>query len=125
MVEFRHRGNFNKTEKFLTRIKDEGYLNILERYGQMGVDALKTNTPIDSGKTANSWSFEISHGRDGTSLSWINTNENDGVNIAIILQFGHGTGTGGYVKGVDYINPAIQPIFDKIAEEVWKEVTSA
>lgn len=125
MITFTHRGNFKKIEKFLNRMSGEGYLNILNRYGQEGVNALSSATPIDSGETANCWTYQISHTPTTTSISWSNTNINDGVNIAIILQYGHGTGTGGYVRGRDYINPAMRPIFDRIAQEAWKEVTSA
>ncbi len=125
MFAFKHRGNFSKTERFLNRISGAKYLNILERYGRQGVEALRAATPIDSGKTADSWDFEIERGKDKTTISWVNTNVNQNVNIAVILQFGHGTGTGGYVAGRDYINPAMRPVFDSIAEQAWKEVTSA
>ncbi len=125
MVSFKHRGNFNHLEKFLNKVKNQSYLNILDRYGQEGVEALSKMTPVDTGKTAASWTYEIERNRENTTISWINTNENNGVNIAVILQYGHGTGTGGYVRGIDYINPAMQPIFEKIAEEAWKEVASS
>lgn len=123
MIRFKHRGNFNKIEKWFNRISRHEYLNILNRYGNVGVQVLAAATPVDTGKTAASWEFEIEHGRGKTTIYWINTHMNDGVNIALILQYGHGTGTGGYVYGKDYINPAIKPIFDKIAEDLWKEVT--
>lgn len=123
MIRFKHKGNFNKMEKFLIRMSKSEYLNILEKYGQEGVVALAEGTPLDSGVTADSWNFEIKHDRCTTTLGWFNTSVNDGVNIAVLLQFGHGTGSGGYVQGRDYINPAIAPVFDKIAEEAWKEVT--
>lgn len=125
LITFRHRGNFNKTEKFLNKVTKREYLNILDLCGQMGVDALAAATPKDSGRTASSWSYEIERNSNTTSISWLNTNENKGVIIAIILQYGHGTGTGGYVQGRDYINPAMKPVFDKIAEMAWKEVTSS
>lgn len=125
MISFKHRGNFNRTEKFLNTVKGAGYLNKLAKYGQMGVDALAAATPVDSGLTAASWTYEITSDGKSTTISWINTNVNKYVNIAIILQYGHGTGTGGYVKGRDYINPAMRPIFDQIAQEAWKEVTTA
>ena len=98
---------------------------ILEKYGQMGVEALRSATPIDSGKTAESWGCEISVRTEGGTIHWTNTNQNKGVYIAVILQYGHGTGTGGYVQGIDYINPAIRPVFDKIAEEAWMEVVNS
>ena len=98
---------------------------ILERYAQMGVSALASATPVDSGKTASCWGYEIEASGEDATIYWTNTNQNKGVYIAVILQYGHGTGTGGYVQGRDYINPAIRPVFDKIAEEAWREVTSA
>lgn len=125
MITFRHRGNFNKIEKFLNTMKGAGYLNQLDKYGQAGVNALAAATPVDSGKTASSWTYEITKTADRTVISWHNTNVNDNVNIAVILQYGHGTGTGGYVQGRDYINPAMRPVFDNIAESAWKEVTSS
>lgn len=125
MVSFKHRGNFNKIEKFFNRMTDETYLNKLAEYGQMGVDALSSATPVDSGLTASCWEYEIEHTDTMTVISWLNTNVNKNVNIALILQYGHGTGTGGYVQGRDYINPAIRPIFDAMASEAWKEVTEA
>lgn len=125
LISFKHRGDFSKTERFLNKIKGREYLNILEKYGQLGVEALSESTPVDSGKTASSWIYEIERSSSSTTISWLNTNVNQGVNIAIILQYGHGTGTGGYVVGIDYVNPAMKPVFEKIAEEAWKEVTSA
>ena len=112
-------------ERFLNSMKRQSYLNALDRYGQLGVEALAASTPVDSGKTAASWTYEIERTRDVTRITWLNTNVNKHVNIAIILQYGHGTGTGGYVQGRDYINPAMKPVFDHIAEQVWMEVTSA
>lgn len=125
MISFTHRGDFSKTRKFMNRVLGKNYLNILTKYGQAGVDALSSATPVDSGETASSWTYEIAHTPTSTSISWLNTHSNDGVNIAIILQYGHGTGSGGYVSGRDYINPAMKPIFDKIAQEAWKEVIQA
>lgn len=123
MIRFKHRGNFNILEKFFIRMSRSKYLEVLERYGQAGVDALSSATPVDTGETAQSWQFFIEHGRDKTAIYWTNTSSSDGVPIAIILQYGHGTGTGGYVQGRDYINPAIAPIFDELAGQAWKEVT--
>lgn len=122
-VSFRHSGNFSKTERFFNFVLKRDYLNILDRYGQAGVSALASVTPKKTGKTAASWSYEIIRERGTTRLNFTNSNVNKGVNIAIILQYGHGTRNGGYVVGRDYINPAIQPIFDKIADDAWKEVT--
>ncbi len=124
MISFRHRGDLSKTTRYfqkLNRLERLEY-TILERYGQRGVDALAAATPVDSGETANSWFYEIVRGRNSISIQYKNSNINNGVPIAIILQYGHGTNHGGYVQGRDYINPAAQPIFDIIAEEAWKEV---
>lgn len=125
VIKFKHRGSFNHMERFLNKMQKQSYLNVLDRYGQMGMIALQENTPKDSGKTAQCWTYEIEKTEDRTSIYWINTNENKGVNIAIILQYGHGTGTGGYVQGRDYINPAMRPVFDQIAEQAWEEVRSS
>lgn len=124
IVSFKHRGNFNRTEKFLNAMIGRSYLNILDQYGQLGVQALADATPVRTGKTAASWTYEIERTPERTTISWLNTNENQGVNIAVILQYGHGTGTGGYVQGIDYINPAMRPIFENIAAQAWKEVTA-
>lgn len=125
MIIVRHRGDLKKTKKFLDRMKERSYLKNLEKYAQEGVAALSAATPVDTGKTANSWTYEIEHTDTRYAIYWINTNENKGVNIALILQTGHGTGSGGYVQGIDYINPAMKPILQKIADEAWKEVTSS
>lgn len=124
MIRFRHRGNFNNTERFLKRAQKKEYLKVLNKYGAIGVSALAGATPTRTGKTASSWTYEIELGSSQSKITFINNNVNKGVNIAIILQYGHGTGTGGYVAGRDYINPAIQPVFDRIADEAWKEVTA-
>ena len=123
MITIRHKGNFKKTDRFFGRILDAVHLSNLDSFGQRGVEALASATPKDSGKTAESWQYEIERSADAVTIRWFNTNVNKGVNIAIILQRGHGTRNGGYVKGRDYINPAIQPIFDEIAETAWKEIT--
>lgn len=125
MISFESSGSFRNTERFFSRMKRGEILRELDRYGQMGVDALASATPLDSGETASSWGYEIQRSGKSFSISWINTHTNGSVNVAIILQYGHGTGTGGYVPGRDYINPAIRPVFDKIADGVWKAVTSA
>ena len=98
---------------------------ILNKYGKMGVSALAAATPVDTGKTADSWIYEIETSKDSYTITWSNTNVNNHVNIALILQYGHATRNGGYVSGRDYINPALQPVFDQIAEEAWREVTSS
>jgi hypothetical protein len=123
MIKIKHKGNFNKLEKFFIRMSRHEYLTILEKYGQLGVEALSSATPSDSGETAASWNFEIEWTRTVTTLRWTNTSSNDGAVVVILLQYGHGTGTGGYVQGRDFINPALKPIFDEIANEAWKEVT--
>ena len=124
-VKFEVSGGFTKTERFLNRMKRREYLNVLDEFGRDGVQALRNATPVDSGATAEAWDYEIKRTSGYTEIVWTNSNINDGVPIAVILQYGHGTGTGGYVQGRDYINPAIRPIFDKIAEKAWKVVTSA
>lgn len=124
-VNFEVSGGFTKTERFLNRMKRREYLNVLDEFGRDGVQALRNVTPVDSGATAEAWDYEIKRTRNYTEIVWTNSNINDGVPIAVILQYGHGTGTGGYVQGRDYINPAIRPVFDKIAEKAWKVVTSA
>ena len=124
VITFHHKGNFQKTDNFLKKAKQGDYFRSLEKFAQEGVNALVSATPIDSGKTAASWDYTISRSKGSVSITWTNSNVNDGVNIAVIIQYGHGTRNGGYVQGRDYINPAIRPVFDKIAENVWKEVTS-
>ena len=125
MISFKHTGDFSKTTKFLERAKRGDYLKVLDKYGKEGVKALSSATPVDSGTTANSWSYKIEKGNGSAKIIYLNSNVNKGVPIAIILQYGHGTRNGGYVQGRDYINPAIQPIFDRIANEAWKEVTKS
>ena len=122
-VKFTHKGDLSRTEKFLQALKERNFLKHLERYGEIGVEALSSATPVDTGKTAASWGYEIHSEGDSVSIIWTNSNINKNVNIAIILQYGHGTRNGGYVVGRDYINPAMQPIFDQIADAVWMEVT--
>lgn len=123
MISFRQKGDFSKLNRFLERAKEAARLSILDKYGREGVAALESATPVESGKTANSWYYKIEHKAGSASIGFYNSNVNKGVPIAIILQYGHGTGTGGWVEGRDYINPAIQPIFDKIVDDAWKEVT--
>lgn len=124
MFTFKQTGDFSKTQSFLERMKNLKIRSILERYGREGVSALAANTPVESGETAASWGYKISGTKGSYRLVWTNTHVNAGVPIAIILQYGHGTGTGGYIPGRDYINPAIRPVFDRIAAEVWREVTA-
>ena len=124
MITFRQKGDFSKINRYLERLKEAVKLGDLNKYGRQGVQALSSATPIESGETANSWYYKINRTKESVAITFHNSNIQNGVPIAIILQYGHGTGTGGYVEGRDYINPAIQPIFDKIAEDAWKEVTN-
>ena len=117
------KGDFKNLEKFLIRMSNFTARKVLEKYGKMGVEALEAATPKDTGKTASSWTYSVEGGEGNWSIVWSNTNINRGVNIAIILQEGHGTGTGGYVQGRDYINPALRSVFDQFADELWEEVT--
>ena len=125
MISFRQKGDFSKLTRFLERAKNLVHLSDLDRYGREGVAALASATPIDTGKTAASWYYDIKINKESASITFNNSNIQNGVPIAIILQYGHGTRNGGWVEGRDYINPVIHPIFDKIAEEAWKEVTKA
>lgn len=122
MITIKQKGDFKKTEKFLKKTFGSDYKTILAKYGEQGVAALSAATPRDTGKTASSWSYEIIQNGSSLSVVWNNSNVNQGVNIAVILQYGHGTRTGGYVVGIDYINPALRPIFDSLADAAWKEV---
>ena len=117
-------GDLKKTEKFLKKMESGDYTKILSKYGEQGVQALASATPKETGKTAASWTYDIVASNDVYEIVFSNTNINKGVNIAIILQYGHGTRTGGYVTGIDYINPAVKPVFDEMANAAWKEVNS-
>jgi len=116
------RGSITNTMNFLNRILSRSYVQKLEQYGQMGVDALAAATPRRTGKTAASWGYEIEVDNHSTKLVWTNTNVNDGVNVALLIRYGHGTGTGGYVQGIEYIEPALKPLFQGFADDIWKEV---
>lgn len=122
MIGFNQKGDFSKTERYLQKIKNLNVRNIIEKYGEKGVAALSSATPVDTGKTSSSWYYDISQTNTGITINFNNSNINNGVPIAIILQYGHGTRNGGWVEGRDYINPAIQPIFDEIALKAWEEV---
>lgn len=122
VIVFRQKGSWTKTRRFLKHCRDMDLDSILDRYGQEGVEALAAATPKDTGTTAASWSYEVRKNKESISIVWTNTNIVDGVPIAVILQYGHGTRNGGYVQGTDYINPAMNPIFDKIAQRAWEEV---
>ena len=123
MISFTHKGDFSKLTRFLERMKNSVSLGILDRYGREGVAALASATPVDTGLTASSWYYKIEHSNNRIRINFYNSNIQNGVPIAIILQYGHGTGTGGWVEGVDYINPALRPVFNKMAKDAWGEVT--
>lgn len=123
MISFRQKGDFSKLTRYLERVKEVVRHGDLDEYGREGVAALSSATPVDSGLTASSWYYKIENSHGRVVISFHNSNIQNGVPIAVILQYGHGTGTGGWVEGRDYINPAIQPIFDEIANNAWREVT--
>lgn len=124
MIYIRHKGGFNRVEKWFDKLAGEEIFAVLNKYAELGLASLSANTPVKTGKTAASWVYEIEMAPEAAKIIYSNTNVSKGVNIAIILQYGHGTGTGGYVAGRDYINPALQPVFDQMVEELCKEVTS-
>ena len=123
MIRFSHKGDLSKVTRYLEKASKSARLRDLDKYGREGVAALASATPVDSGLTASSWYYEIKRENGSVTISFLNSNIQNGGPIAIILQYGHGTGTGGWVDGRDYINPAIQPIFDKLAYDAWREVT--
>lgn len=125
MITIESKGSFKNLDKFLQRMSKGDIFRSLDKYGREGAQALASATPKESGLTAASWGYEVFNDRAGWTIRWYNSNVVDGVPVAILLQVGHGTGTGGYVSGRDYINPALKPVFDRIAESVWKVVTSA
>ena len=124
-IVFTSRGSFDNTEKFLRKMQEQTIFSILDKYGQAGVQALREATPIGEGVTAGAWTYEVIKNSKECSIIWSNTHVEDGRPIAILLQLGHGTRTGGYVQGRDYINPALKPIFDKMANDVWEAVKRA
>ena len=124
MISFRHKGDFSKLTRYFKKAKESVRFGTLDKYGKAGVAALASATPVDTGLTASSWYYEIDSKEGSITITFNNSNIQNGVPIAVILQYGHGTGTGGWVEGIDYINPAIRPIFDKIVKEAWEEVTS-
>ena len=117
-------GDFKKTTKFLEFMKSGDVFDNLDKYGRQGVDALSSATPRDTGETAQSWGYKVSHNKGYYAIDWFNTHKEGAVNIAVIIQYGHGTGTGGWVEGRDYINPVIRPLFDRIVEDIWRQVTN-
>lgn len=125
MIRFRQKGDFSRLTRFLERSKERIHLGDLDKYGREGVRALSSATPVETGLTASSWYYKITNTKDSVRISFHNSNVQNGVPIAIILQYGHATGTGGWVEGRDYINPTVRPLFDQIANSAWKEVTKA
>jgi len=123
VVSFKHKGNFEKTSKFLKRAKKREFYKNLDQYGEMGVQALMAATPIDTGATSKAWHYKIEQTKDSVSIVWYNTNVNEGANIALLLNYGHGTPTGGYVRGKNFIKPAMKKVFKEIEDGVWGEVT--
>lgn len=124
MISVEAPGSFKNTDAFLAKMQRDDLARLLDKYGRMGVDALASATPRETGETATSWAYKISKSRGSLEIVWHNTNVQNGLPIAILLQYGHGTGTGGWVEGRDYINPAIRPIFDQITTDLWREVTN-
>lgn len=126
MIELQHKGDFSKTEKFLKSVPmtKREYMSVLNHYGQIGVQALSAATPVKTGKTASSWSYQIEESTDQITITWKNTNVQRGINIAIILQYGHATRNGGFVEGIDYINPALKSVFADMANKAWEVVVS-
>lgn len=123
LIQIKATGNFDKSFSYFRRLLQLKDKNKFEEFGRKGLEALKAATPIDSGKTAESWNYSVSVDRKGATITWYNNNVNDGFNVAIGIQYGHGTNNGGYVQGRDYINPAIRPVFDELAGDLWREVT--
>lgn len=124
MISTQSSGSLKKTTDFLQGLKSGRIFDGLDRFGRLGVEALANATPRESGETANSWFYQVVRKPGQVVVEWHNTHIVDGAPIAILIQYGHGTGTGGYVQGRDYINPAIRPIFDQIAQDVWEKVKS-
>lgn len=125
MIEFRQEGDFRHLTNFFEKLLEVGKIGVLDKYGKMGVDALSSATPLETGETAKSWYYEIEQGDGYAAIRFCNSNTTkEGTPIAILLQYGHATRNGGFVEGVDYINPAIKPVFDEIARSAWEEVTS-
>ena len=123
IITYRHKGDLKKTDTFLRKILKQDLKSVLHRYGKLGVEALSKATPVDTGKTAASWDYTVEIGNGTAKLTWTNSNSNKGVPIALLIQYGHGTPTGGYVPGRNYIKPAIQPILDELTNALWKEVS--
>lgn len=124
MIRVSVKGDFKKTNSFLERAKNLFGLGILDKYGRRGVDALRAATPKDTGETANAWYYRVVRNRRGVAIEWLNSSENEGIPIVILLQYGHGFQNGGFYEGLDFINPAMRPVFEQIADDAWKELTN-
>lgn len=124
-MTYTYSGDLKGTRGFLNRLKQDRFVDRLDKYGQMGVKALRDATPRDTGKTANSWDYVIEQNRDSVTITWTNSNENRSIPIALLIQYGHATRNGGWISGIDYINPALKPIFEQIATSAWKEVSES
>lgn len=122
IISVTHKGDFEKSTRFLNKIREKKYLRILDEYGRKGVEALSAATPVDTGKTASSWNYVLNKTNTGYELSWTNDSQNKGVSIVILNQYGHATRDGGWVQGIDFINPAMRPIFNRLADEIWREI---
>lgn len=123
MITFKHKGDWSKTNSFLEKALEIVKWGELDKYGRKGVEVLAAATPKDTGLTSESWYYEIKHYKDGAKIEWLNSNSNKGIPIAILIQYGHALQNGAYVQGVDFINPALKPVFDAIADDAWKELT--
>ena len=124
MIGFTHRGNFNSTLDFLKKAEKPNYMSILSRYGELGVNALSAATPIKTGKSASSWSYDVTKLTGGYQVSWYNSDMAGRVPVVVLLQYGHATKNGGFVEGRDFINPALEPVFEQLAEAAWREVNN-
>lgn len=124
MITFKMKGDFKHSENFFNRVLKRDLYSKLEPYAQRGLEALKDHTPVDSGRTAESWDYKIIHSKNFVRIIWTNSNTVNDVPLAVMIQYGHATGGGGYVEGIDFINPALRPLFREIADSVWREVTA-
>lgn len=124
MIKISAKGDWSRTNSFLERALNIIKLGELDKYGREGVEVLAAATPEDTGKTASSWYYKVSRTRAGAKIEWLNSSQNQGIPIVILLQYGHGFQNGGYVQGIDFINPALEPVFEEIANNAWKELTN-
>lgn len=124
VISFQVHGDFKKIDGFLEKMKEGVNAGVLDKYGKIGIDALRLYTPKDTGLTSESWKYRIVRNSQGTAIEWYNTNVQDNVHVAVVLQYGHATKSGTFIEGIDYINPAMRPVFEEIATRAWKEVTT-